>query len=272
MGKPDKGRLPPFVPLLISTLDAPAWKATSHGAKALYVALRRRVPRGRNRSYVSYRDAERELKSGRHKIREWFAELEHYGFIKLAAAGCLGVDGKGKAPHWSLTELGTTNKASAGGLFEPPTHDFLRWDGVVFDPKPYRLAHGATAWDEDKLKKQNPVAHVSNGVVPTSATPLVPTSATPKSQSGAHGGAIERARSGAHVSTITSLTTTRASPTEAPVSCSLPTEPPTSSQHSPEGALEGETKVRPSEEKNNVVHLDPRTAALEAAEKRRKLQ
>ena len=49
MSKRDKGRLPPFAPLLISTIDAPAWKAMSHGAKWLYVALRRRMPNGRNR-------------------------------------------------------------------------------------------------------------------------------------------------------------------------------------------------------------------------------
>ena len=66
--------------------------------------------------YLSNRLAARELKASRQKIREWFAELEHYGFIVLAIPGCLGVDGKGKAPHWRLTELGTTSRASAEGL------------------------------------------------------------------------------------------------------------------------------------------------------------
>ena len=28
-----KNRLPPFVPLLIDTIDSPAWRALSHGAK-----------------------------------------------------------------------------------------------------------------------------------------------------------------------------------------------------------------------------------------------
>ena len=58
MSKRDKGRLPPFVPLLISTIDAPAWKAMS--LKWLYVALRRRMPNGRNRAFVSYRMAQEE--------------------------------------------------------------------------------------------------------------------------------------------------------------------------------------------------------------------
>ena len=37
-----KNRLPPFVPLLTETLDAAAWRAMSHGAQMLYVALKRR--------------------------------------------------------------------------------------------------------------------------------------------------------------------------------------------------------------------------------------
>jgi hypothetical protein len=41
----DKGRLDPFVPLLIDTLDTPAWRSLSHGAQMLYVALKRRYNR-----------------------------------------------------------------------------------------------------------------------------------------------------------------------------------------------------------------------------------
>jgi hypothetical protein len=32
MKRKDKGRLPPFVPLLISTIDSPAWRAMSQSA------------------------------------------------------------------------------------------------------------------------------------------------------------------------------------------------------------------------------------------------
>ena len=128
----DKGRLAPFVPLLKSTLDAPAWKALSMGARSLYLALKRRVPKDRNRAYLSTRNAADELAVGKTQARRWFAELEHYKFIVLLQAGCLGTDGKGKAPHWRLTELGQTSKTSAEGLFEPPTNDFLKWDGTRF--------------------------------------------------------------------------------------------------------------------------------------------
>jgi len=69
-------------------------------------------------------------------IERWFRELEHFGFIVMSSPGCLGVEGKGKAPHWRLTECGTTSKTSATGVWEPPTNDFLRWDGTPFrDPK-----------------------------------------------------------------------------------------------------------------------------------------
>jgi hypothetical protein len=111
-----------FVPLLLSTLDSPAWQAMSHGAKALYVALKRRC--NENDVFLSGRVAARELNSHRDQIMRWFGELEHFGFIVQTRAGHLGVDGKGKAAQWRLTELPYRGK--------PPTRDFLRWNGTPF--------------------------------------------------------------------------------------------------------------------------------------------
>ena len=37
--KQNKGRLPPFVPLIKEVLSSPAWRAMSHGARSLYTAL-----------------------------------------------------------------------------------------------------------------------------------------------------------------------------------------------------------------------------------------
>jgi hypothetical protein len=65
-----------------------------------------------------------ELKSHTDYITRWFRELQHYGFIVMTTRGCLGVDGKGKAPHWRLTELDHNGK--------PPSRDFARWNGVPF--------------------------------------------------------------------------------------------------------------------------------------------
>jgi hypothetical protein len=254
--KNDKGRLPPFTPLLHATLDAPAWRAMSYGAGWLYVALKRRANSG-PRAYISYRDAIAVLACSRGKLREWFAELEHYGFIRLHAHGCLGTEGKGKAPHWRLTEKGQTSKASPEGLFEPPPNDFLKWDGTLFDPKPYRESHnkGRRTWTDDKIKKQNPVSYVGNTPFPTSGTPPVPTSEPPQAESGSYVRAIGTDETVSYVRAISSLTTIGESPAEAPASPAPPLPPPDSA------SIKGE---------NNLVFLDDRLATLLAPEKRRK--
>lgn len=123
----DKGRLPPFVPVFTSTLDTPAWKALSHGARSLYVALKRRYNRNTHNNgwiYLSQRDAADEIGSHHNEIARWFRELQYYRFIVMRTPGSLGVEGKGKAPHWRLTELGF--------MRELPTRDFERWNGQSF--------------------------------------------------------------------------------------------------------------------------------------------
>lgn len=120
----------PFVMVIRETLDSPAWRAMSHGARSLFVALKRRYNanfKNNGRIFLSQRDAMKEIGSGFSQIVRWFRELQHYGFIVQTAAGHLGVDGKGKAPHWRLTEVGYTT--------DPPTRDFLRWDGLRFSEK-----------------------------------------------------------------------------------------------------------------------------------------
>jgi hypothetical protein len=124
------GKLPPFMPLLKETLSTPAWRALSHGARSLYIALKLRYSsnfKNNGKIYLSQRDARHELGSGFEEIGNWFRELQHYGFIVQTQAGCLGVDGHGLAPHWRLTEVGFMN--------EFPTKDFTKWDGVKFKGK-----------------------------------------------------------------------------------------------------------------------------------------
>jgi hypothetical protein len=127
MKSKDKGRLPQFVPLIVETLKSPAWRATSHGARSLYVALKRRYSsnfKNNGKLFLATRDASEELGSGLEEIGNWFRELEHYGFIVQTTPGCLGVEGMGKAPHWRLTEVGY--------MRDLPTKDFMRWEGVKF--------------------------------------------------------------------------------------------------------------------------------------------
>jgi hypothetical protein len=123
--KNDKGRLPAFVPLFKDTLITPAWRSMSHGARNLYVTLKLRHVKNNGRIYLSQRDARLELGgSGFNEIGNWFRELQHYGFIVMMRPGYLGIDGKGKSPHWRLTELPY--------LDDPPTRDFNRWNGAKF--------------------------------------------------------------------------------------------------------------------------------------------
>jgi hypothetical protein len=119
------GKLPDFVPLFKSTMKTPAWRAMSHGAKSLYVALKCRYhTRLQNAVYLSARVAAKELGSHKDYITRWHRELQYYGFTVMVRPGHLGVEGKGKAAHLRLTECW-----HAG---EPPTRDFERWNGIKF--------------------------------------------------------------------------------------------------------------------------------------------
>jgi hypothetical protein len=132
--KKGKGRLPPFVPLIRTTLASPAWKQLSFGARCLYVVLRsylRNDNLNNGKVFRSYRDAANDLgtKSIR-SVQRWYRELAHYGFIVMTTGPCLGVDGEGIAAHWRITEGPTFD---AKGTYIAATRDFDRWDGVPFD-------------------------------------------------------------------------------------------------------------------------------------------
>jgi hypothetical protein len=66
----------------------------------------------------------------------------------MTSAACLGVEGKGKAPHFRLTE--------DFQIGQPPTRDFQRWDGTVFRNR----------------RKQNPAPKRSDSVSPKVGTLL----------------------------------------------------------------------------------------------------
>jgi hypothetical protein len=130
-----KHKNPPFVMVTNQVLDAPAWKAMSMGARCLYIALKRRYsPNGKNNGKIrlSQREAREQLGAGFTQIARWFAELQYYGFIVMMEAGCLGLDGKGKAPSWRLTEVGYMRGKSSPGMEDMPTMNFLKWNGVRF--------------------------------------------------------------------------------------------------------------------------------------------
>jgi hypothetical protein len=157
----NKGRLPPFVPLLLDTLKTPAWKATSHGARSLYVALKSRYRsdiHNNGRVYLAQRKAADEIGSKTEQVTRWFRELQHFGFIVMTEPGYLGVDGEGQAPRWRLTEIGY--------MKDPPTRDFLHWKGEPFVEK-----------------KQNPVPEKGDNLSPKRGTGASPKRGTPKPES-----------------------------------------------------------------------------------------
>jgi hypothetical protein len=146
----DKGRLAPFVPLDKEMMDSPAWRATSFGARCLYMHLKRRwsfKQRNNGRIFLSQRDAQEEMGCGaRDSISRWFRELQHYGFVVMTVPGCLGVEGKGRAPHWRLTELEAPGGRN-GNTWMLPTKNYLKWNGTKFQD-----GHGAVK----RARKQNP--------------------------------------------------------------------------------------------------------------------
>jgi hypothetical protein len=125
--KTDKGRLPDFVPLIKSTLKTPAWRAMSHGARSLYVALKVRYnTRLQNSVYMSARHGAEELGSSKDYVARWHHELQHYGFIQVIEGkeARLGSNGEGMAARVRLTEHWYAGR--------PPTRDFDRWEGTKF--------------------------------------------------------------------------------------------------------------------------------------------
>jgi hypothetical protein len=122
-----KHKHPPFVMIVRETLDSPAWRAMSHGARSLFIALKRRYSsnyHNNGKIFLSQRDASKEIGSSTEEITRWYRKLQHYGFIVMTAPGHPGVEGEGKAPHWRLTDVGY--------MKDPPTRDFLKWDGTKF--------------------------------------------------------------------------------------------------------------------------------------------
>jgi hypothetical protein len=198
-------RLEPFVPLFRGTSESPAYRQLSFGARALFMALSGHCGKNNNgHTYLSQRDAEEELgHKNRNDIANWYRELVHYGFIVQTGAASLGVDGKGKAPHWRLTDRPTR---TADGQLNLATKDFLHWGGQVFKPH----VPPSRRWTTRKaaaLKKQNPGLHVATTVDCTSQPVADCTSQPPNGGSGTNVQSISVDRGGEHVQPITSLAT-----------------------------------------------------------------
>src|SRR5262245_3045832 len=97
----------------------------SHWRRRPRTASQHRAASGK--IFVSQRSAMAELgRPGCKRLARWYRELQHFGFIVMTEGGALGVNGKGRAPRWRLTEefcreAGTDDSKA-------PTRDYLKWD------------------------------------------------------------------------------------------------------------------------------------------------
>ena len=83
----------------------------------------------------------------------------------MQTPGSLGVEGKGKAPHWRLTELGYRR--------DLPTRDFAHWDGKPFTDR--------------KTKSRAPIrAHPVREMAHTSVPEMERTAEQKRAGNGAH--------------------------------------------------------------------------------------
>jgi hypothetical protein len=126
-----KNRLPPFVPLIKATMATPAWRAMSTGARLLYAELRGRLRNdytNNGRVFLSDRDAAKAIGVTPGSVVRWYAENEHYGFLRKTSEGFLGADGRGIAAHYRFTDtrtgpihrLGTSTNGTANCSSTPP--------------------------------------------------------------------------------------------------------------------------------------------------------
>jgi len=148
----DKGRLAPFVPLdlegdVIAGLAGNLFRCTM-ALCASQTPVELQAAQQRPALPIAARCASGKIGGNRDSISRWFRELQHYGFIVMTSAGGLSLDGKGKAPHWRLTELEAFGGHN-GNTWMLPTKDFLKWDGTEISGRPRRCEAG-------QGKKQNP--------------------------------------------------------------------------------------------------------------------
>jgi hypothetical protein len=129
--KRNRKSLGPFVALPKAIMAAPAWRAMSFGARLLWLETRGWLRNDRlnnGKQHLSCRDAAKAIGADKSAVARWFAENEHYGFLRKTAEGFLGSDGRGIAAKYRFTDL-------AHGT-HPPTRDYEEWDGELFTYTP----------------------------------------------------------------------------------------------------------------------------------------
>ena len=119
-----KQKLPPFVPMFVYVMDSPAWLAMSPGARAFFLAFKKRYSRKTQQAvFLSVRVAAKELGADKGTVSRWCRELQHFGFIVEVRGASFG-PGRGTAAEFRLTDERYKGK--------PPSMEFTCCDGTPF--------------------------------------------------------------------------------------------------------------------------------------------
>lgn len=109
-----------WVQLINAFRAEPAWKALSSAARVVYIELKGLFNGSNNGSIeASVRWLAGATGLSKNTVGRALKQLEAYGFIVPMRRGCVGVEGKGEATLWRLTELGYAG--------ERPTKDYRQW-------------------------------------------------------------------------------------------------------------------------------------------------
>src|SRR5262245_28491182 len=86
----------------------PAWRAMSAGPRLLDIKLRGHLRNdllNNGKVFLSCRDAAKDIGAATGSIVRWYAENEHYGFLRKTSEGFLGSEGRGIAAYYRFTEF-----------------------------------------------------------------------------------------------------------------------------------------------------------------------
>lgn len=132
MGRDRKNEQQPehWTQMLRSTMETPAWRALTTTGQALYPWLKMewKGAKFNNNGDISLavRTAAERIGCGRDTAARGFHDLQAKGFLLLTSHGRMGVEGKGTAPTYEITELAMRGEQSGKKLYLHwrPGHDF----------------------------------------------------------------------------------------------------------------------------------------------------
>ena len=116
-----------FAVIYTDVMRSPAWAAMKPAYRALLVEMKAFYNRETKAAVpMSVRYAAKLLGVDKELAADCLEALSHYGFIREVRRGYLGANGVGIATEWRLTDEKYLRRSV--------TLDFLRWDGVLYEP------------------------------------------------------------------------------------------------------------------------------------------